>query len=84
VSRIIAAVGIATSVGGGKDRRARPDATAHSFRHTFVTNAIEAGVPPHVVQQIVGHASGTMTERYTHLSDEAVLTAFAAMGAKKK
>lgn len=81
VSRLIAGVGIATSVGGGKGRRARPDATAHSFRHTFVTNAIEAGVPPHVVQQIVGHASGTMTERYTHLSDEAVLAAFAAMGA---
>lgn len=66
-------------MGGNSEAQRRPDATAHSFRHTFVTRAVEAGVPPHVVQQIVGHASATMTERYTHLSDDAVMEAFAAM-----
>ena len=64
---------------GGDGGRARPDATAHSFRHTFVTRAIEAGVPPHVVQAIVGHSSAAMTEHYTHLSDKAVLEAFSKM-----
>lgn len=78
VKRIIEKAGITTSVKKGKER-ARPDATAHSLRHTFVTRAIEAGVPPHVVQAIVGHASATMTERYTHLSDGAVLAAFESM-----
>jgi integrase len=78
VKRRIERAGITTSVKKGSDR-ARPDATAHSLRHTFVTRAIEGGVPPHVVQAIVGHASATMTERYTHLSDVAVLTAFKAM-----
>ena len=79
VKRLIARCGITTSV-KGRNGRMRPDATAHSLRHAFVTRAIEAGVPPHVVQQIVGHASATMTERYTHLSDKAVLKAFGKMG----
>lgn len=78
VKRLIEKAGIKTSVECGEGRL-RPDATAHSLRHTFVTRAIEAGVPPHVVQAIVGHASATMTERYTHLSDVAVLAAFNAM-----
>ena len=79
IKRIIERAGIATSVKAKGAARARPDATAHSLRHTFVTRAIEAGVPPHVVQAIVGHASAAMTERYTHLSDDAVLAAFSTM-----
>lgn len=79
LKRVIEHAGIKTSIKGKDGSRARPDATAHSFRHTFVTRAIEAGVPPHVVQAIVGHASATMTERYTHLSDDAVLAAFKTM-----
>lgn len=78
VKRLIERCGIETSV-EAKNGRMRPDATAHSFRHTFVTRAIEAGVPPHAVQAIVGHASAAMTERYTHLSDGAVLEAFGRM-----
>lgn len=69
------AVGNRKDVKGGKQRM-RPDAGAHSLRHTFVTRAIEAGVPPHVVQAVVGHSSAAMTEHYTHLSDKAVLEAF--------
>ena len=38
----------------------------HSFRHTFVSAALNAGVAPAVVQQIVGHASYNMTLRYFH------------------
>ena len=68
--------GIVTSVKANGKKRARPDASAHSLRHTFVTRAIEAGVPPHVVQAVVGHSSAAMTEHYTHLSDKAVLAAF--------
>lgn len=80
IKRLIERCGIKTSVKDGRDKRSRPDATAHSFRHTFVSRAIEAGVPPHVVQAIVGHASATMTEHYTHLSDEVVMSAFRKMG----
>lgn len=79
VKRLLAACGIETSH-HEKGRRDRPDATAHSFRHTFVSRAIEAGVPPHIVQAIVGHASAAMTERYSHLSDATVIDAFRRMG----
>lgn len=79
IKRLMERCGIQTSVQLTIDARKRPDASAHSFRHTFVTRAIEAGVPPHIVQAIVGHSSAIMTERYTHLSDKAVLDAFAQM-----
>lgn len=53
--------------------RARPVCTFHSLRHTFVSRAIAAGVPIHIVQQIVGHSRVIMTEHYTHITDENVL-----------
>ncbi|MEJ7786173.1 MAG: tyrosine-type recombinase/integrase [Solirubrobacteraceae bacterium] len=36
----------------------------HSFRHSFVTNALDAGVPLHVVQDGAGHADPRTTQRY--------------------
>lgn len=81
VKRLMERCGIATTFKSKKGAkrcaaRGRPEAGAHSLRHTFVTRAIEAGVPPHVVQAVVGHSSAAMTEHYTHLSDKAVLEAF--------
>ena len=59
-----------------KGKRARSDAGCHSLRHTFATRCIAAGIPPHIVQMIVGHSTATMTERYTHLESKDVLKAF--------
>ncbi|MFN8052869.1 MAG: tyrosine-type recombinase/integrase [Acidimicrobiales bacterium] len=36
----------------------------HSLRHTMVTQALDAGVPIHVVQDAAGHASPDTTRRY--------------------
>ena len=36
----------------------------HSFRTTFVTLAVEAGIPPTDIGQIVGHTTAKMTLRY--------------------
>ena len=44
----------------GIDKRISP----HSLRHTMVTQALEAGVPIHVVQDAAGHASPETTRRY--------------------
>lgn len=41
----------------------------HSFRHTFVSLAANAGIPLEVVRAIVGHASEDMTRHYLHVSD---------------
>ena len=48
----------------------------HALRHTFVSRLIEAGIPPPIVRELVGHASAAMTEHYTHISESAILAAF--------
>ena len=78
VKMLLEKCGIKTSV--KVNGKLRPDATAHSFRHTFVSRALASGVPPHVVQAIVGHTTFGMTEHYNHLTDETVLDAFSRMG----
>lgn len=40
----------------------------HLLRHTFASHLAMEGVPIPVVQQLLGHASITMTMRYAHLS----------------
>ena len=40
----------------------------HDLRHTFVSRLSRFGVAPASIQRVVGHASITTTERYTHTS----------------
>ena len=51
---------------------------AHQFRHTVGTRLINAGVPQHVIQQLLGHASPRMTARYAEIHDSTVRDAFEA------
>ncbi len=41
----------------------------HDLRHFFVTSWLRAGVPPHVVQAIAGHADLKTTDNYAHATD---------------
>jgi integrase len=50
--------------------------TSHQFRHTLGTRLINAGVPQHVVQRVLGHASPEMTVVYAQLHDATVRQAF--------
>lgn len=50
--------------------------TAHQFRHTLGTRMINDGVPQHVVQKLLGHASPQMTARYATIHDTTVRAAF--------
>jgi integrase len=54
----------------------RVRATAHQFRHTLGTRLINQGVPQHVIQRLLGHASPQMTARYASLHDTTVRQAF--------
>ncbi len=60
-------------------KKATPEATFHSLRHTFVSFAANAGVPLPVVASIVGHTSTAMTRHYYHENEEALRAAVEAI-----
>ncbi len=45
---------------------------AHQMRHTFACRMLEAGVSLAAVQQLLGHSTVVMTQRYARISDEMV------------
>jgi len=42
----------------------------HKFRHTFASNIAMAGVNMRILQELMGHATILMTERYSHVDME--------------
>jgi integrase len=45
-----------------------PDLTLHGLRHTYVTASLQAGIPPKVVSQRLGHANTAITsDLYQHV-----------------
>lgn len=48
-----------------------PVFSAYTFRHTFATRCIEAGILPKTVQKYLGHANLQMTmDLYVHITEE--------------
>jgi integrase len=53
----------------------------HVLRHTFASHLVMRGVPIRTVQALLGHSTVQMTERYSHVADDALVDAVELLGA---